>query len=866
MSELFVPNKLKEKVKDWRDNQYQCGYSTIQEIFDYSFISNDEGLKALRYLRLAQIEALEIYWYLRLVENTPKIYDLYGKLYDKPEEKFKALGINLSEEILKELVFSGKGLESIIDRIKTDDKFVKTNKLNAVRETLSLNYPSYILALAMGAGKTVLIGSIIATEFAMALEHGDEFVKNALVFAPGKTILGALKELSDVPYNKILPPRLYKQFITSVKFTYTQDGQKDIPIIEGSSYNIIVTNTEKIRIQKPTSKAKPTAIQFKQREKEEEKTDEANQRLLKISSLPNLAVFSDEAHHTYGQSLEKDLKKVRKTVDYLAENTSVIAVVNTTGTPYYKKQLLRDVVYWYGLSQGIEHGILKEVGDNIISYDNVTDKEFLEDIIRDFFTDYKDVTLPDNSKAKLAIYFPQTSDVKKARPMIEKKLIELGIDPSVVFEVNNKSDEQTKDYFNNRKNEITNPYRVYLLVNMGTEGWNVPSLFATALARKLKTSNNFVLQAATRCLRQVPGNKHKAKIYLSEDNIKVLDKQLQETYNESLEHMVTKKSDTIDDIIVLRKTDMPKVLIKKQVPRVVKKDKTDRDIKFTLPKTSPKTATKKTYDLKDSHVVKEVLSEKNEYKVNVGEELDDVYTVANNLANVYRIDVDKLLPLLSELYPEGDVPIEHIDNLKEQLEEQQSDYEIIYEEIEQALAIVKSEGFTKEVVDGETVYCAEIVYHKSKAENIFSYESAEGLTSRELSFHYTPYNMDSQPEKDFLIKLLNKLDEDTDNVEAVYFTGAITDAKKTDIIFEYKDVHGAWRNYTPDFLIIKKDGKIIIVEVKGEPYKNEQKEKAIKQIADINKERIKYHIVSTQNDKVDYTDFNKVKKSVYGEE
>jgi type III restriction enzyme len=39
----------------------------------------------------------------------------------------------------------------------------------------------------------------------------------------------------------------------------------------------------------------------------------------------------------------------------------------------------------------------------------------------------------------------------------------------------------------------------------GDQGWNCPSLFATALARRLRTSNNFVLQAATRCLRQFPG-------------------------------------------------------------------------------------------------------------------------------------------------------------------------------------------------------------------------------------------------------------------------------------------------------------------------------------------------------------------------
>jgi hypothetical protein len=45
--------------------------------------------------------------------------------------------------------------------------------LEALRETLTLAYPSYILALAMGAGKTALIGAIFATEFAMAQEYPD---------------------------------------------------------------------------------------------------------------------------------------------------------------------------------------------------------------------------------------------------------------------------------------------------------------------------------------------------------------------------------------------------------------------------------------------------------------------------------------------------------------------------------------------------------------------------------------------------------------------------------------------------------------------------------------------------------------------
>lgn len=37
------------------------------------------------FLRKAQFEALETYWYLRHVEGIPYIFDLYKKLYNDPE-------------------------------------------------------------------------------------------------------------------------------------------------------------------------------------------------------------------------------------------------------------------------------------------------------------------------------------------------------------------------------------------------------------------------------------------------------------------------------------------------------------------------------------------------------------------------------------------------------------------------------------------------------------------------------------------------------------------------------------------------------------------------------------------------------------
>ncbi len=307
---MTLHDKLKTKVAEWHDCEYESEYTAISEILDYNY---DSETQSLHYLRKAQFEALENYWYLRLKEGTSHIFDLYKRFYTSPIELLTSLGIPTeSQEVLK-LALSG-GIDSIFEKIKSDDAFVKNYRLEAVRETLALAYPSYILALAMGAGKTVLIGTIIATELAMALEYPDgPFVNNALVFAPGKTILGALKELSDVPYEKILPDRLYKQFIASVKFTYTRDGEKDIPIIKSSKFNLVVTNTEKIRIQKRSITKSLIRDLFTDPSKEDEiKQEVANQRLQTIASLPNLAIFSDEAHHTYGQALGEGLKKVRK--------------------------------------------------------------------------------------------------------------------------------------------------------------------------------------------------------------------------------------------------------------------------------------------------------------------------------------------------------------------------------------------------------------------------------------------------------------------------------------------------------------------------------------------------------------------------
>ena len=869
---LFIPELLKSKVSNWRESGFKCDYPILSEILNYNYREDDDE-KIPRYLRTAQIEALETYWYLRVVEKTPHIIDLYQKLISQPSDLLDTLGIKMTKEIT-DLILKGTSLEDILEQIKTDENFVKEHKLQTVKETISLSYPSYILALAMGSGKTMLIGTIIATEFCLAQSYkGKEFIKNALVFAPGKTILGALKQISDIEFEKILPLKYYKKFMSSLKITYTQDGQKELPVTEKSSYNIIVSNTEKIRIQKQTGFRQTTFLNFKEGVKTEHEEEIANLRLQTIASLPNLGIFSDEGHHTYGQTLDSKIKQVRKTVDYLAESTNVLCVVNTTGTPYYKKQMLKDVIFWYGLSQGIHDGILKEVNENIISYEKTELNELVSLIIADFFTEYKNVEIFDGAKSKLAMYFPKIDDVKKAKPIVEEALIKMGIDPNTILVVHSKSDEDVKDLFNNRVNDPTNSYRVYLLVGMGTEGWNCPSLFATALIRKLTTSNNFILQAASRCLRQIPDNRIKAKIYLSKENYTALDNQLNETYGESLTVLDKTQREMIQDRIIIRKPKIPPIILQKKIKKI--KPKKDVNIKFELtkPKIKAKKIQKTTHALNTIANSNKVLRQVDQEEIDTFESFRDIYDASGEISSIFRIDSSDVFEKLSKIYPNYDIPSTHIPELCSQIENQLQKWEVQEENVEYALMIIKPEGFKSELIDGDVIYVTEIMYRKDREHYFVHHNALSEINPNDFGFHYSPYNFDSNPEKHFLEEMLQVLNEKPGDVEDIFFTGGLSSSSQTDILFEYKNDKGEWKNYTPDFIIKKKDGKILIVEVKKERNREDHiegekglKAMALHELENLNPEQIKYTMLFTPNEYIGINNIKTTKKWIYGDE
>ncbi|MGI0015293.1 MAG: DEAD/DEAH box helicase family protein, partial [Nitrososphaera sp.] len=209
--------------------------------------------------------------------------------------------------------------------------------------------------------------------------------------------------------------------------------------------------------------------------------------------------------------------------------------------------------------------------------------------------------------------------------------------------------------------------------------------------------------------------------------------------------------------------------------------------------------------------------------------------------------------------------------LAHQIEAQTRNYEVCEEVMERGLALVKLDGFQKAIdEDGAEIYTAEVYYPVDRERLLARWEDWHDQAGR-FGFHYVPYNFESNPEQNFFEQLLTHLHIHPEEVEDIYFTGALTDPKKTDFYVEYKGDDNKWHRYTPDFIIRRKDGKCLIVEIKDARFetatrqdltRDEQgkvaitvegrKAVALKKWERLNPDRLKYQILFANNDLIGY--------------
>ncbi len=567
-------------------------------------------------------------------------------------------------------------------------------------------------------------------------------------------------------------------------------------------------------------------------------------------------MFSDEAHHTYGNTFD-ELKRVRETINYIHAQKPIVAVINTTGTPYYKKQILKEVIVWYGLGDGIKDNILKDLNHGIHQYDirERAEHEVFYDIIQEFFNAYGKVSLADGAKAKIAFYFKTQQHLDESRVLIECAMTNIGESIAQILVNTQTSSSAEVDEFK-RLNNPTNQKRVILLIGKGVEGWNCPSLFACALIKEQTTSNNYVLQAATRCLRQVPENQHSAKIFLDYRNAQILDKELQDNFGTDINRLSKPKKDKETVIVRIIKTELPKLEITRIIRRAARVETLNKDIRLQKPKAQIAPVILRNIFTPDFSGPREILMPTGDTKeLPLGKSMMACHTAAWKIASRYHVSVMPILKQLNAIYPKGEIPNNHLYALFQQVEKQQANYKIIEEKITEVMALIRTKDDDgQEIFDKEgDVYVHRLRLLKRTYEQMqdggLLAELEDYQDKHSLSFHYTPYNFDSKPERSLFQKVLFMLNTKPEEVEAFLFTGGLTDPKKTDFHFEYMGKDKRYHPYFPDFVLVKKTGEFYIIEVKDEDKRGdkivEAKKKAVERLQKMQPDKFKYQIVYT---------------------
>ena len=782
---------------------------------------------ARAFLRPPQFEAFEMYVFLKEFTDNSPIWQIFTDWFNK-NNKFanrKDTGVD-------------GGLFIEINHENLND-IVKYNKIFEQLKIFNLNYPSYIFALTMGLGKTVLMATCIFYDFILANKYpkDDRFCHNALIFAPDKTVLQSLLEVKTMDKAKVIPPEYVNWLESNIHFHFLDDSGISLNTIDNSRFNIIISNTQKVILKKIHKESLPAQELFKDFSSyyevlesntnysdlygfdvDNEDTLLTNQRFSKLIRLEQLGVYVDEAHHVFGNKLKSDLVEKEKstslrfTINQLAAQldragSKMVACYNYTGTPYIGKVLLPEVIYAYGLRDAIENQYLKRA--EVKAFSNITDKTllFIRQSVGEFWTRYGNKRM-EGMLPKMALFSSTIEELQcELRPAIEQVLEELEIPLNRIL-VNVGDDSITNnDDIREFKNldSIESEKQFILLVNKGKEGWNCRSLFAVALHRQPK-SKIFVLQATMRCLRHITDHQQTALIFLSEENKAILNSELEENFRLKIEDL-NRKEDTITQTEVRLVPPPVKVRLKRtrNLHELIER-KDLNTLVFNLEQEEIERykiieSTSSVFDLSGKNTRKKDISE---ISINKSYSL---ITLVSEISRYLNISPLKIEEILENCDPDVSNIVEIVNKYNQIL------YDIIIPNIFNYLYEVRYFTQNEEIeIDlvkepiGKDFYLV-----TAKKDLIASLEDKIYEPYLSKTFHLDKYCFDSNPEKSLFFNLLKD-----SKIDKIWFTGMLTHGQ-SDFFISYIDPEShALRSYYPDFLIKDSDGSYTILEVKAD--------------------------------------------------
>lgn len=769
------------------------------------------------FLRQPQFEALEMYVFIKEFMDNAHMYQIFDD-WRKHENKFAESSYYSVSKDGQQSIFTtdwNKQNEAIFKHMK---KYKE-------------DYPNYIYALTMGLGKTILMATCIFYEFLLAKKYPRDkrFCHNALVFAPDKTVLESLREIMTFDKTKVVPPEYARVLDANIKFHFLEESGITLHTIDGSDFNIVISNNQKLIVKNKRKADNPVDILYGQGSllADVYGTDDGddvwddpsliyNQRFKKLCRLPQLGVYVDEAHHLFGANLEKELRSgnankttLRNTINLLAQSTSIVACYNYTGTPYVNKQVLPEVVYAYGLNESIAKGFLKDAEP--IGFENVKNEEFLTTVVRMFWERYGDKTY-EGLVPKLAIFASGVTEATDVvRPTVEKVLSELNIPLSTILvntgDVTVTKDEDIRDFNNlDVKGTEGSKKQFIILVEKGREGWNCRSLLGIALFRSPK-SKVFVLQATMRCLRKLTDEQLRATVFLSKENYDTLDDELQKNYNMEIADF-GKSSITKKQKYKVRVLPPPRSIRMKRLWHEYSliENKYNQPIDFDISGLDESKYESKIYEKGSLRIG---LAEKEKNADFMKEQIRySEFSLTGEIARYLNISCLLVNKILRESVDGVTTIVEAVNRHNEILDD------VVIPKIFHTLYKVTCEQKSQ---DMDMVLLREPkdagYYEFLATDELVITKSRNNLTDQEIakSFHADTYCFDSKPEKECFLQYITN-----NKVKEIYFTGMFTSGQG-DLAVQYYDPESKRvRKYYPDFLARMEDGTYQLIEVKGD--------------------------------------------------
>lgn len=362
------------------------------------------------------------------------------------------------------------------------------------------DFTRYCIKMATGSGKTKVMALAVAWHYFNAILEGNEgSAKSFLIIAPNVIVFERLK--TDFAGGRIfqvdpiIPPEL--KIYWDMEFYMRGDPERAAS--DGALY---LTNVQQFHIPKNEDTSEPevmTALLGAKPKTDKIEIERFGERI--INRREPLLVINDEAHHTHDETL-----KWNEVIRDLAVAVPLASQLDFTATPRHSKgALFTWTIFDYPLKQAILDNVVKRPVKGIAGGLEEAKSDIASTRYQAYLTagverwrEYREILAPMNCKPVLFLMMNSTAEADEVGNYLRTKYpSEFEGEKLLIIHTNNTGEVSTKDLVAARDlarkvDEGSNPVNAIVSVLMLREGWDVANVTVVVGLRPYSSKANIL--------------------------------------------------------------------------------------------------------------------------------------------------------------------------------------------------------------------------------------------------------------------------------------------------------------------------------------------------------------------------------------